>query len=149
MPASTIRTATENDVPNILALARAWVDEEVTWGQEPLPEDLLRSRLSPLSLVAEGSDGLLGYAFGHISVTPIAVIERGPYLEIEEIFVAAVARGHGIGSALLEDLLKRATQFGVEQASVFTATRDQSRAVAFYTRQGFTPWGTQLFRRLP
>jgi GNAT superfamily N-acetyltransferase len=127
-------------------MMKDWVTEDITWGQEVTARDYLDSRIGQYFLVAEYRSKIVGYTFGNIVASPLAVFHDDKYMNIEEIYVTPTERGCGIGSALLIALMKSAEEENVNQFYVFSGTKDQDRVVAFYERNGFQIWGTQFYR---
>jgi GNAT superfamily N-acetyltransferase len=102
--ATTIRTATPADVPQILAFIRALAAYE----REPdavtaTEADLLRDGFSPnpfySCLIAESSGRPAGFAFYFFNYS---TWKGRPGLYLEDIFVQPEFRGLGIGKALLQ-----------------------------------------------
>ena len=63
--------------------------------------------------------------------------------EVESLSVAPEARGHGVGSALLEAARERFIAQGLEYWSVAVVEENRG-AVALYERAGFGPYYRQL-----
>ncbi|MHA2008850.1 MAG: N-acetyltransferase family protein [Promethearchaeota archaeon] len=142
-----IHAASWDDLDAILSMMEDWVAEDITWGQQVTARDYLESRIGRHFLVAENKSKIVGYAFGNIVTSPLAVFQYGPYMNIEEIYVIPVERGCGIVSTLLKTLMKSAKKEGINQFYVFSGNKDQDRIVEFYERHRFQIWGTQLFRK--
>lgn len=73
----------------------------------------------------------------------IALKRREGYGEVKCMVVDALARGQGIGGALLDQLALHALAAGVHELKLTTGTR-QLEAIALYERFGFTrcaPYG--------
>jgi GNAT superfamily N-acetyltransferase len=60
------------------------------------------------------------------------------------IFAAAAARGHGVGSALVQQVEQRLQQASVVQYQVRTVADPGNRALAFYRNRNFQPAGTSF-----
>ena len=142
----TIREATSEDIDVVLHMAREWVSEEISWGQQAIACDYLKARIGKHFLVAEYETGIVGYAIGEIMASPMAVFRDNLYMKIEELYVVPTKRECGIGGDLLKALMKSAEFIGVHQFYVFSATKDQDRIITFYERYGFRTWGTQFYR---
>jgi len=70
---------------------------------------------------------------------PASVRELGPRVgELKRMYVAADARGKGIGRALLARLEDEARALGLERLVLETGTR-QAEALALYGRTGYMP----------
>lgn len=81
-----------------------------------------------LGLVVVGEDDV-PLAYGQYTVWPTCT-------EISDLVVAEPLRGHGVGTALIQTLVKQARAYG---ASAFEigVTMDNPRAAALYRRLGF------------
>jgi ribosomal protein S18 acetylase RimI-like enzyme len=91
--------------------------------------------------VAATSDGLAGYAF----VLPERLAMIWDAAVLNEIYVRPEHRGSGVA----DDLMEAATTFAADQSLpldrlVLDVDPDNDRAVAFYRRHGFEPWGEML-----
>lgn len=130
-----IREATRHDAAAVAALIHELAEENME--TSPIAEAYVLSYLSTAGNVvllaeAEGRQaGLLSY-----SMRP-NLYHAGDSCLLEELVVARGMRRHGIGSALLEELIRRAEKRGCTEISVSTM-RDNQRAIAFYRRHGFT-----------
>lgn len=69
---------------------------------------------------------------------------EGKTLEIERIYVDAGWHGAGVGKALMDHAIAEAKRRGCE-AVWLGVWEENPRAIAFYRRQGFTPFGTHGF----
>ena len=65
--------------------------------------------------------------------------EDGAACELKRLFVAAEARGQGIGAELVRTALERATHRGYRRAFLDTAPADMAQAHHLYQRFGFRP----------
>jgi len=75
--------------------------------------------------------GLLGY-----SIRP-DLFHAGPSCLLEELIVEEAARGQGVGSALVNELLSRLTPLACAEVSV-AVMPDNYRAIKFYRAHGLT-----------
>jgi ribosomal protein S18 acetylase RimI-like enzyme len=88
-----------------------------------------------LLFLAEGPDGVVGYAFAHPRSAPESLaIER--LLEVETVAVLAEARGMGVGTALIEAVEGWAREHGFEYLAVSVRTANEG-AKGLYERRGF------------
>lgn len=86
---------------------------------------------------AEGSEGVVGYAFVHPRSAPESLaIDR--LLEVETVAVLEEARGEGVGTALMEAVEGWAHDHGFEHLSVSVRTANEG-AKRLYERRGFRP----------
>lgn len=95
-------------------------------------------------LLAEEEGALLGFA-------SFSAIYPGPGLQpgffLKELYVAAVARGGGIGSALMRELARLAVSRGLKRID-FTAAHDDQRLRRFYEELGAAAYPEKVFYRL-
>ncbi len=76
----------------------------------------------------------------------VAAIDAKGHGEIESLYVEAVHRTQGIGTALVQRILKWFDTENVTSASVNVAVGNES-AFRFYEQWGFYPWVTALVRK--
>lgn len=104
----------------------------------PSWEDWDARHLTDLRLVAERDGEVLGWA----ALSPTSA--RACYAGVaeESVYVAESARGQGIGSTLLTELLDRADEAGfwTIQTSIFP---ENAASIALHTRCGFREVGTR------
>lgn len=104
----------------------------------PSWEDWDARHLTDLRLVAEDDGEVLGWA----ALSPTSA--RACYAGVaeESVYVAEIARGRGIGSALLTELLDRADEAGfwTIQTSIFP---ENAASIALHKRCGFREVGTR------
>ena len=97
-----------------------------------------RGHLPDHRLVATAADAVVGWA----AVSPVSA--RGAYAGVVEVsvYVAAAARGHGVGGALLAALVASSEAGGVwtVQAGVFP---DNTASLALHARHGFRRVGVR------
>jgi L-amino acid N-acyltransferase YncA len=129
-----IRELRADDWP---AVAAIWADGIATGNatfetEVPSWEEFRRSRLDGHRLVAEEGGEVLGWA----ALSPTS--SRPCYAGVVEnsVYVAAGARGKGVGLALLERLLAEADTAGIwtVQTSVFP---ENEASIALHLRAGF------------
>lgn len=146
----SIQQATADDIDAICALYERIAEEAIVWGLVAASREKIGEQLGPLSFVAEGDGGVVGYAAGSLHTNDrrySAVTSVGErYLEVDDLCVAPEFRSQGIGGRLLEALIEAARTQGVTRVHVFSTTKDHDRILRFYRRHGFRPWGVQLFR---
>ena len=89
-------------------------------------------------LVAEDAAGVLGFA----ALSPVSA--RSVYAGVAEVsvYVAARARGAGVGTALLRELVRASEQAGIWtlQAGIFP---ENAASIALHKRFGFRAVGTR------
>ncbi len=77
---------------------------------------------------------------------PVAIRCGGTYSSIEEFIVSEQARGKGVGGALLEASITRATERG---CSEFLVSRPSDLGLPVYLRHGWKDAGKALHMNLP
>ena len=132
-----IRKATADDIPSMMALARA-SGAAAHWTEQQYRELLSPAgKVHRLSIVAEAAPevstpsapqkGLLGFLIARLLTAEC---------ELENIVVSPAARRRGIGRQLLGSLLLAARETDIE--SVFLEVRESNHAArAFYENVGF------------
>jgi GNAT superfamily N-acetyltransferase len=136
----TLRAATAEDVPQILAFIRALADYErlrhlVVATEDGLRQALFGPRPYAEVVLAEDAGVPLGFAlFFHTFSTFLG--QPGIYLE--DLFVVPEARGRGVGRALLAHLARLAAERGCGR--VEWAVLDwNAPAIRFYESLGARP----------
>ena len=136
--ACAIRVASSADLDTLVALATAFRDHLRQAGPSP---DEFRTSFSHL-LARAAADFLLaqdqdGQALGYVQIRyRYSAWTSGEDAELEDVFVAATARGRGVGRRLVTDALARAQARGCRQVGVATNERNAA-ALALYTGLGF------------
>src|SRR4051812_46033492 len=141
----TVRSADPADLPRIAAIYDDQVRTAIsTFDLEPRPLSYWESRLASTApgdhlLVADSGGGVVGYAYSS-SYRP-----RPGYARTREVsvYLAAAARGRGLGRALYDELLERLRADGVHQVlAVIALPNDASEALhrsCGFTRVGVLP----------
>ena len=136
-----VRDATLMDAPVIVELVKELAR---SMGEEsPLIEAYVATYLGSTSntiLLAEAQDGILGLL--SYSLRP-NLYHSGDICLIEELIVGEKARGRGIGTSLLGELLSRMTLKDIREISVSTLP-DNHLAIEFYRKHGFKEEGVLL-----
>src|SRR4030067_3021453 len=136
-----VRDATLMDAPVIVELVKELARSmgEVS----PLIEADVATYVGSTSntiLLAEAQDGILGLL--SYSLRP-NLYHSGDICLIEELIVGEKARGRGIGTSLLCELLSRMTLKDIREISVSTLP-DNHKAIEFYRKHGFKEEGVLL-----
>lgn len=144
-----IRSATVDDLDSIQKLQQHWHDEDITWGYvADTVEGIRRFVIEQYCLVAELEGKLIGYVLGQVLPNPdMAALPDMPCLEIADLYVVPVYRSNGIGSALLDSLLKNARATGITSFKLFSSTKDILRIVSFYEQHGFSVVSVNMVRK--
>lgn len=93
---------------------------------------------------AENDGELLGYLKVNTGNAQTEAVQ-GASLEIERIYVNDEQQGRGVGKALLDFAVKEARRQGCD--AVWLGVWEKNpKAIQFYERQGFVPFGSHLFQ---
>jgi GNAT superfamily N-acetyltransferase len=146
VPSVTLREATSVDAPSIVTLIRALarVMDVVTPVDEAYVREYIASSGSGI-LVADDSGqviGLLSY-----SLRP-SLVHAGRSCVIEELVIEETTQRQGVGARLVEDLLRRAAEWGCIEVSVSTLAGERG-AIEFYKARGFSDDAVLLEKHLP
>ena len=140
-----LREATSVDAPPVVTLitALARVMDVVTPVDEAYVRDYLASPGSGILVADEAGDviGLLSY-----SIRP-SLVHAGRSCVIEELVVDQTTQRQGVGARLVEDLLRRAAEWGCVEVSV-TTLAGQRGAIEFYKARGFSEDAVLLEKHL-
>jgi GNAT superfamily N-acetyltransferase len=144
-PTATLREATSVDAPAIVLLIRtlARVMDVVTPVDDAYVREYIASSGSGI-LVADGGGqviGLLSY-----SLRP-SLVHAGRSCVIEELVIDQTSQQQGLGARLVEDLLRRAAEWGCVEVSV-TTLAGQRWAIDFYKARGFSDDAVLLEKHL-
>ena len=89
-----------------------------------------------------------GAAVGYLVLMPATLPEEAPHandLEVQRIYVLSRYHGAGVGHALMSCALAEGARRGA-RALVLGVLKRNTRALAFYRRQGFIETGTRVFQ---
>lgn len=154
-----LRRATPDDAGVLAALAERTFRD--TFGADNAAHDLeayVREAFAPdrvraelddasnafLLAVLDGAASLAGYA--KLRAVPPHPRVAGPApVELQRLYVAQQAIGHGVGAALMRASLDVAGEAGHETLWLGVWERN-ARAIAFYERWGFETVGDHVFR---
>ena len=127
----SVRRATESDLPKIVALNRVIQqlhhDSRPDWFKPVDPAGFLSIARRWLHssdaavFVAEDDDEVIGYAAAVRSERPDhPLVYAATYVELDQLVVAPAHRGHGVGSALCEQVIAWSECEGMERIEVAT-----------------------------
>jgi phosphinothricin acetyltransferase len=139
-----IRDATQADLPAIAAIyAHHVLHGTGTFEEEPPTEAEMGARMAKLQaagwawLVAEQDSGVVGFAYYN------QFRDRSAYRYAAEdsIYVREDVRGQGVGKALVEQLLVRATARGFRQMLAVIGDSDNVGSIGLHLSLGFRQVG--------
>ncbi|HEY2059698.1 MAG TPA: GNAT family N-acetyltransferase [Amycolatopsis sp.] len=147
---TVIRELTVDDWPDWRALRLTALGEAphafgarlAEWQGEGDTEARWRQRLidRPFNVLAEVEGRAAGMASG-------TVPDEDATVSLHSMYVAASARGHGVGDALIEAVAGWAVRCEARRLRL-EVFDDNEAAIALYRRHGFTPAGTVRYPRL-
>ncbi|MBA3040340.1 MAG: GNAT family N-acetyltransferase [Alphaproteobacteria bacterium] len=137
-PVVVIRAAKPHDLPELNAMIAALALHHGD-ASAMTPEKLERDLFGPLpwitALVADGGEGLIGYAI----LVPLYRAEEGKRgMDLHHLYVRDGQRGNGIGQHLVARARELARQSGCDYLSVSAATGNFA-AHRFYEHMDFVP----------
>lgn len=140
-----ITDATENDLPDVLALYRHYVrNSVVTFDEKPPTLAQFRSKFRhlqklgyPFRVVRAPEGTLLGYAY----VFPFR--EKSAYRKTVEssIYLGPAATGRGLGTTLLADLIDACKKAGLKEMIAIISDQGAEASLALHQRFGFVETG--------
>jgi len=140
-----LREATSVDAPSLVTLIRslARVMDVVTPVDEAYVREYIASQGSGILVADDGGHviGLLSY-----SLRP-SLVHAGRSCVIEELVIDQTTQRQGVGARLVEDLLRRAAEWGCVEVSV-TTLAGQRGAIEFYKERGFSDDAVLLEKHL-
>lgn len=137
-PVVVIRSAKPHDLPELNQMIAALAAHHGD-AADITPEKLQRDLFGPLpwitALVAEGDDGLIGYAI----LVPLYKAQEGKRgMDLHHLYVRDGQRGNGIGHHLVTRAREMARTAGCDYLSVSAATGNFA-AHRFYENMDFIP----------
>ena len=131
-----IREAKKGDVPQILELIHELaIFEKEAKAVEVTVDDLERDGFGPNKLfhcfVGENEGTIIGIAL----VYPRYSTWKGPALHLEDLIVTHKMRGSGLGTALLDEVVKYGSQMGVKRINWEVLDWNEN-AISFYESKG-------------
>ncbi|MBL9031403.1 MAG: GNAT family N-acetyltransferase [Phycisphaerae bacterium] len=155
-----VRSATADDVPDVLPLVRALCDLHAANDPERfavrtdvidryarwLPERARDPRSVFLVAEAEGMPGLVGFVVCTIEPeVPIFWIPECGW--VHDVYVIPEARRRGVARALVREVVRRYAAMGVKQLRLHTGVFNDSARTAF-AAEGFRPCVVEMLRTL-
>lgn len=140
-----VRPATSGDMAEIAAIyAEAVTNGTGSFETIPPDEAEMARRIGGLLtegfpvLVAEGVDGLAGYAYAG----PYNRRAGYRYTVEDSVYVAPAAQGRGVGKALLTALIDRSMAMGFRQMVAVIGDEENAASIALHRALGFRHAGT-------
>ncbi|AWX44888.1 Diamine acetyltransferase [Flagellimonas maritima] len=132
----SIREAQKEDMEQVLELVQELADfEKESNAVEVTEADLIKDGFGDKKLfhcfVAEKNDKIIGIAL----VYPRYSTWKGPVIHLEDLIVAETMRGGGLGTALLDEVVKYGYSLGVKRISWEVLDWNEP-AIKFYEKQG-------------
>ena len=142
----TIRSATLEDLPQVLAIYRHYVrNSVVTFDEKPPTIRAFRTKFEHTEklgypfLVAQSPGGdILGFA----RVQPFRDKSAFRHTVESTIYLGPASTGRGLGGALLDALIEEAKQSGLKEMIAVIADSGADASVALHTSRGFSTTGT-------
>jgi ribosomal-protein-alanine N-acetyltransferase len=126
-----IRIATPADLPTLIKLERQ-SHTAAHWSEETYQRLFAQQHIATRVVIAAENDAdVIGFAVAR---------NVGPEWEIENIIVAAPKRRHGVGSALVSEIVNRAEAANGESVSL-EVRQSNLAARALYKKSGFAECG--------
>ncbi|WP_067031522.1 GNAT family N-acetyltransferase [Allomuricauda sp. CP2A] len=131
-----IRDARKEDMAQVLALVQELADFEkepdaVVLSKEDLERDGFGEQKQFHCFVAEVGDEIVGIAL----VYPRYSTWKGPVIHLEDLIVAEQMRGSGLGTALLDEVIKYGHKLGVRRICWEVLDWNEP-AIEFYQKKG-------------
>lgn len=132
----SIREAEAKDMPFVLELIKELaVFEKEENAVEVTAEDLARDGFGDQKMfhcfVAEAKEGIVGMALVYNRYSTW----KGPIIHLEDLVVAESMRGTGLGTALLDQVVKYGAERGVKRINWEVIDWNEP-AIAFYEKKG-------------
>ena len=124
-------------------------EEDIIHGFVPETAEEIEKSIDSYFLAAEINGEIIGFICGKICASDgLAVIPKGSYLEIENLYVAPQFRKQGVGGRLVDELLTKARRNNISYVLLYSATKDLHGILGFYERHNFQSWYVQMFQKL-
>lgn len=131
-----VRAAKAEDMPQVLGLVKELATfEKETLAVEISAEDLIRDGFGSKKLfhcfVAEVDSEIVGMALVYDRYSTW----KGPVIHLEDLIIEEKMRGSGLGTALLDEVVKYGRQLGVKRISWEVLDWNEP-AIVFYEKKG-------------
>ena len=126
-----VREAVNEDIEGIIRVFKTTYLEDEPWARSALRRLLATSNY--VMLVAELGGMVVGYADYYVLPS---IWEKWNEATVNYLFVHKDYQGKGIGSKLLEEVVKRADKVGIAELHVATE-KGNEQAIRLYKKHGF------------
>jgi len=143
----TIRPICDQDYDAVVSLSQKWEHEQITYGVVASARDDLQQ----MDIwVCEHNGQIIGYLSGSAKKSDGMCVfpSNADYYEVDELYVDASWRSHGIGGQLYKHVENELKQRGVQYMLLRSATKDYRRISDFYISQGFNMWTMTFYKHL-
>jgi ribosomal protein S18 acetylase RimI-like enzyme len=126
-----IRKAANKDIEGVIEVLKTIYLQDIAWAKRAIKKLLATENY--VILVAESEDRIVGFIDYYILPS---IWEKWNEATINNLFIHKNYQGRGIGSRLLEEVIKRTDEIGIVELHVGTE-KDNERAIRLYKRRGF------------
>jgi len=126
-----IRKAANKDIEGVIEVLKTIYLQDVAWAERAIKKLLATENY--MILVAELDDHIVGFIDYY---TLPSIWEKWNEATINNLFIQKDYQGKGIGSRLLEEVIKRTDEIGIVELHVETE-KDNERAIRLYKKHGF------------
>lgn len=143
-----ISVAAPDDLELLIRLARAFYDEDgfaTTDAQLAHNLNVLLHAANAHVALAAVDRSVAGFALS----TTAFILESGLVAELQDLYVVPAARGHGVGTALIEDAARWAQSQAASLLEVVIAPngRDVTHLLSYYRARAFVDGGRRVLAR--
>ncbi len=126
-----IRKAANKDIEGVIEVLKTIYLQDIAWAKKAIKKLLATENY--VILVAELDDRIVGFIDYYILPS---IWEKWNEATINNLFIHKNYQGRGIGSRLLEEVIKRTDEIGIVELHVGTE-KDNERAIRLYKKHGF------------
>lgn len=126
-----IREAVNKDIEGIIGVLKTIYLQDVAWAKRAMKKLLATENY--VVLVAVLDDQIVGFIDYYILPS---IWEKWNEATINNLFIHKDYQGKGIGSRLLEEVIKRTDEIGIVELHVETE-KDNESAISLYKKHGF------------
>jgi ribosomal protein S18 acetylase RimI-like enzyme len=123
-------------------------DEDAWWSIRRARYEAWLAEPDTFLLIAEGGDGLDGYALVTFHGTDDSHATGDRFAELQSLVVAPGRRGEGVGTELLHEVYRQVRARDVEEMVIGVLATNE-RAMQLYRREGFRPWVVLTLGKVP